>query len=157
MTTRSRSAPSTTCRGSRRRTPTPGSAIVIDAQGRDVSSQPNAVVGLAVRWTIGEVGLVSWGYTPAAQGGPPTRFDVIARPRPVSRRHGGPGPVGRLRPRVGRLRVPPGRIGDDSDWTIGVRAVGSSDSIVESFDIGPAGEASGVLAPVDGLVATASA
>ena len=132
--------------------------IVIDAQGRDVSSQPNAVLGLVVRWTIGEVGLVSWGYTPTAQRGAPTRFDVFAAP--VSSPPAGTASPAQSVAYVAGLAGYGCRLeglATTSDWTIGVRAVGSSDAVVSALTSVLLGKRSGVLAPVDGLVATASA
>jgi len=132
--------------------------VVIDAQGRDVSSQPNAVLGLAVRWAVGEVGLVSWGYTPAGQGATPTRFDVFAST--------GPTPPGGATPPAASVAYTPGVLGygcrlrgltTGTDWTIGVRAVGSTDAMVSSLTSIELAKQSGALGPVEGLVATASA
>ena len=50
--------------------------IVLDADGNDVTAQPNAVVGLSARPTAGGTCWVSWGYDARGQGGPPLSFDV---------------------------------------------------------------------------------
>ncbi len=134
--------------------------VVIDAQGRDISSQPNAVVGLAVRWTVGETCLVSWGYTSAGQGGAPTRFDVSASPVATSTN------PGVAIPATQSVVFVPGTAGygcrldglvTASDWTVEVRAVGASEAMISPLASVSLGRQSGALAPVDGLVATASA
>ena len=134
--------------------------VVIDAQGRDVSAQPNPVVGLAVRWTVGETCLVSWGYTSSGQGGAPVRFDVSASPVATSAN------TGVVPPSTQSVFFLPGTAGYGCrldglatalDWTIGVRAVGASEAMTSPLASANLGRQSGALAPVDGLMATASA
>lgn len=131
--------------------------VVIDDQGRDVSSRPNPVVGLAARWTVGDVALISWGYSTAGQGGMPTRFDVTASPATA----------GADAPAPARLSVAclPGVAGYGcrfeglscrSDWAIAVVAVGATDAVAAGPVATRLGGQAGVLAPVDGLTATAS-
>jgi hypothetical protein len=50
--------------------------IVLDSSGNDVTSQPNAVVGLSATATSGGTCWVSWGYAATAQGGSPSGFTV---------------------------------------------------------------------------------
>lgn len=130
--------------------------VVIDEQGRDVSGRPNSVVGLAARWTVGDVALVSWGYTTPGQGGPPARFDVTASP-------GHPGVAAPARVAVGYT---PGVAGYGcrlegldigSDWVIRVVAVGAAGPLIGLPASADLPRQSGVLAPVEGLAAIASA
>ena len=129
--------------------------VVIDAGGQDVSSRPNAVVGLSVRWAVGNVCLVSWGYASAGQGGAPTQFNVSASPEASG-----------LAPITQSVAYVPGISGygcqlpglaTASDWTIQVGAVGVSNAIVGPLASVSLPAQSGALAPVDGLAATASA
>ena len=131
--------------------------VIIDTDGHDVSSRPNAVVGLAARWTIGEACLVSWGYDPAGQGGPPTRFRV------TSAFTGFAAIPGLFSFPTQEVDFVPGLMGygcrldgltTASDWTIEVQAVGVSDMINGPIASVSLRKQSGVLTAVDGLVAT---
>ena len=134
--------------------------VLIDADGNDVSSRPNPVVGLAVRWTIGEVALISWGYSPAGQGGAPTRFAVTASLAGTSV------PPGLLNLPSQDVVFVPGIAGygcrlagltTATDWTIKVRAVGGSDVVAGPSVSAGLSKQSGALAAVDALVAVTSA
>ena len=134
--------------------------VVIDADGRDVSNRPNAVVGLAARWTIGDACLASWSYDPSGQGGPPARFivtsacagitaipDLLSFPtRQVDFVSGLAGYGCRL-----------DGLTTASAWTIEVYAVGASDAINGPTASASLSKQSGALAAVDGLVAIPSA
>jgi hypothetical protein len=50
--------------------------IVIDGNGQDVTSQPNAPFALTVRATAGGGCLATWAYNPGGQGSAPTGFYV---------------------------------------------------------------------------------
>ncbi len=134
--------------------------VVIDAQGRNVSAQPNPVVGLTVRWTVGETCLVSWGYPSAGQGGAPTRFDVSASPVATSANPGVAIPTTQsvvFLPGTSGYGCRLDGLATTLDWTVGVRAVGSSETMISPLASASLGRQSGALAPVDGLVATPSA
>lgn len=134
--------------------------VVIDASGNDISSRPNAVIGLAARWALGEVGLISWGYIPTGQGGAPTRFAVTAALAGV------PAIPGLLNFPTQQVPFAPGVTGygcrlagltTTSDWTIRVQAIGTSDAIVGPPTQITLSKQSGTLAAVDNLIAAASA
>jgi len=129
--------------------------VVIDAGGQDVSARPNAVVGLSVRWAVGNACLVSWGSPSAGQGGAPTQFNVSASPAASG-----------LAPIKQSVAYVPGITGygcqlpglaTASNWMIQVGAVGASNAIVSPLASVSLPAQSGALAPVDGLVTTASA
>ena len=132
--------------------------VVIDGQGRDVSTRPNAVVGLAARWTVGDVALVSWGYATPGQGGAPARFAVTATPAP-----GGPGvaPVAPLSvtytPGVAGYGCRLDGLASTSGWTVQVTAVGATEALIGQSASVVLPRQSGVLTPVEGLSAIASA
>jgi len=50
--------------------------IILDSNGQDISSRPNAPNHLAVRATAGGGCLATWGYNPVGQGGAPSAFLV---------------------------------------------------------------------------------
>ena len=134
--------------------------VRIDAAGIDVSSQPDAVVGLSARWTIGEACLVSWSYDPAGQGGAPARFDV------TSSFSGTAAIPGLLDFPTAQVAFVPGITGYGcrlaglttiQDWTIEVRALGASAAIIGPPVAVLLSKQSGLLASVDGLVAVPSA
>jgi hypothetical protein len=54
--------------------------IVIDADGNDLTSQPNAVLGLSATAMAGGTCWVTWGYDTTAQGGSPSLFAVTLTP-----------------------------------------------------------------------------
>ena len=154
-----RSGPSTTSSGVEEANTDAQIHQIIDAIGNDVSSQPGAVIGLAARWTIGEVGLVSWGYSPVGQGGSPLQFNVTATPLGVLVI------PGLLTFPSQQVSFAPGLTGygcrlagltTTSDWTIQVQAVGASSAIVGPSVAVTLSKQSGTLAAVDGLVATSS-
>ncbi len=134
--------------------------LIIDANGNDVSSRPGAVVGLAARWTIGEVGLVSWGYSSVGQGGSPSQFLVTALPVgvPVI-----PGLVTFPTQQVTFVAGITGYgcrlagLSTTADWTIQVQTIGASSVIVGPPMTVTLSKQSGTLAAVDGLVVTPSA
>ena len=134
--------------------------VVIDDDGRDVSSRPNAVVGLAARWTIGDSCLVSWSYDPSGQGGSPTRFDVTSSVAGMS------AIPGLFSFPTRQVAFVPGLAGygcrldgltTASAWNIEVHAVGASDAINGPTASASLSKQSGALAAVDGLVAIPSA
>lgn len=134
--------------------------VIIDASGNDVSNPPGAVVGLAARWTIGEVGLVSWAYTAVGQERTPAQFAV------TSALVGVPDIPGLVTLPTQQVTFIPGvtgyscRLGGlttTSDWTIQVQAVGESEAIVGPPVSVTLNRQSGLLASVDSLVATPSA
>ena len=57
--------------------------VVLDSGGVNISSRPNAVVGLSARPTAGGTCWVRWGYDPSGQGGPPSSFLVTLTPGPA--------------------------------------------------------------------------
>ena len=134
--------------------------IIIDAEGRDVTNCPTAVVGLATRWGIGEVCLVSWCYSVAGQGGVPTKFDVTATPAASAPNIGSINPLARevlFNPGTPGFECRLNGLSTSMDWVIQVRAVGVLDTLVGPPTFSNLSKQSGLLAAVDALMATPSA
>ena len=134
--------------------------VVIDADGRDISSRPNAVVGLTARWMIGNACLLSWSYDPAGQGGPPARFNVTSSFAGIE------AIPGLLDFPTRQVAFVPGLAGygcrldgltTGTAWTFEVQAIGDSDAITGPIASASLNKQSGALAAVDGLVAIPSA
>ncbi len=130
--------------------------IVIDAAGNDVTSRPNAVLGLAATPTAGGGCWVSWGYDATGQGGPPARFNVYLTPGPTATLAGPAATVAYL-PGVSGYGCSLSGLPANTPLTIAVQAVGASASLA---GVAATVAAEGRVAPlgdVDSLAAVASA
>jgi hypothetical protein len=130
--------------------------IVIDASGNDVTTQPNAVIGLHARPTAGGTCWVAWGYDTTGQGGPPAQFHVTLTP----------GATPSLTSPAATIPYSPGVAGygcslsglaNNTLYTVAVQAVGASSGLS-----GPASTVAinyqvHLLSNVDSLVAVPSA
>ena len=129
--------------------------VVLDATGRDVTARPLGVRGLAARWAVGNDVLVTWGYLPAGQGGPPASFAVAATPADPAVALP-PAPSVPFAPGVAGYGCRLIGLATATDWTISVTAVGP-DGLGGPTASASLARPAGVLAAVEGLAAAASA
>ncbi len=98
--------------------------VVLDSVGVDVTSRPNAVVGLSARATAGGTCWVRWGYDPSGQGGPPSSFLITLTAGPA-----GPAASVAYRPGVVGYGCGLSGLSAGASVTITVRAVDASGTL----------------------------
>jgi hypothetical protein len=95
--------------------------IVIDADGNDLTSQPNAVLGLSATAMAGGTCWVTWGYDTTAQGGSPSQFAVTLTPS-----LGTPTATIAYQPGVAGYGCTLSGLASNTQYTIAVQAIGSN-------------------------------
>jgi hypothetical protein len=128
--------------------------IILDASGNNVTTRPNAVVGLSAWPTAGGTCWVSWAYVATGQGGPPSLFNVSLTAAGAQTSTANPAATVAYLPGVSGYGCSLSDLAGNTPYTILVQAVGASSVLLGPIATVPITYLATTLGDVDSLVAS---